>query len=177
MGTGARVIEVSGITINGYFEKEVIELNGLTPVNTFYKYNWLKMKVKQAGILGKNAGIITATAATDSTITCSIQADRNKSEQAIIMMPRSLEGLIKYFYVSAKNETLGAITYVTILTKEEGRVWKPEFEIDLTSNNPVFEDKNTGILPKINPLSLMKVSAISSDGSSEVYVNFRVKYI
>jgi hypothetical protein len=171
-GTGAHTVEVKGVTDKYLLESETVSLNGTTPVNTAKKYLWLKLKVKTASTGGKNAGTITATAATDGTVTCQIEADKNISEQAIVMMPKEVTGRMKFLSIATANVTGGAVTSVSLMTKKDGEVWVPEITIDLDSTTPTFRDFDSGVIPEFAPGTIVKFQAIASAGSSSVSVNF-----
>jgi len=133
------------------------------------------MQVKSAGSEGANAGLITATAATDSTITAQIEIGRNKAQQCIYLNINGPAKSINFFTVSAKNATAGATTQIEIWTKKPGEVWIPEITIELDSSNPTFTDTKSGFLPIVLPKTLIKIMATASAGSSSVNCSFEVK--
>ena len=104
--TGARTVRVYGLTSwtdmkspNGqplHEDYEDVTLNGQTPVNT--TKSWViihRMRVRTAGTGGVNAGTITATAATDGTVTAAILAGNGSTLMAIFGVP---EGWQHYIY-------------------------------------------------------------------------------
>lgn len=90
-GTGARTVKVYGLTAWTALEtSETITMAGATPVNTVNSYVIIhKMVVLTTGSGGTNAGAITATAATDTTVTAVIRAGIGQTEMAIYGWPSS----------------------------------------------------------------------------------------
>ena len=109
-GTGARTVRLTGILASGAESSETITLNGTSGVNSSGSYiHVTSLEVLTAGSGGVNAGIITATAATDSTVTCSIHTGHNVSSGAILFATRPGEQFqIRSVHVAAT--VLGAAT-------------------------------------------------------------------
>lgn len=89
-GTGARRIEVFGITDwdNGFDTHETVIMDGTTPVNTVNSYVVVhRVSVHNFGSGGTNAGIISATAAVDGTVSAMMHIGVGQSQMAIYAIP------------------------------------------------------------------------------------------
>ena len=84
-GTGLRTLEVFGLqTWDSIETSEIVILNGTTAVNTAKSYVIIhRMLGRTFGSGFENAGIITATAATDNTITAMVALGANQTRMAL----------------------------------------------------------------------------------------------
>ena len=99
--TGAREIEVFGLDRNGVEAFEFILMNGQSNVPTVREYIMIyRMSAVDWGSGEVNAGAITATADTDSTVTASITATNNQTGMAIYQIPADHEGYMTNFWGS-----------------------------------------------------------------------------
>lgn len=103
--TGATSVTVTGLTSWSTAEvSEVVNLNGVTPVNTANSYviiNTLEANASATTTqVGVNTGLITATAATDGTVTAVILAAKGRSQQAIYGLPSVQTLCIENYHAS-----------------------------------------------------------------------------
>jgi hypothetical protein len=89
-GSGAMTVLVEGLDASGVEQSETITMSGLLAVATTNTYSMVhRLTVATAGSGGANAGTISATAQTDSTITAQIAPGNNRSQMAIYKVPAS----------------------------------------------------------------------------------------
>lgn len=166
-GTGAKTVKVSGINGSGLNVTETVALQGVTPVNTVNAYLFInELVVLTTGSGGANAGLITATAATDSTITSQIEIGDNISKQAFYMSDKRSQ--VKNLYLSAINATGGAITRFTLSKKALGGPWVPYKMVELLSG---YQYNDTELIT-LKDNEKFKVTATVSAGSSSVVCTF-----
>jgi len=108
-GTGARTVQIWGLRNWDSAEiTETVTMNGTTPVNTANSYVIIhRMRCKTWSTAGPNAGIIKATAATDSTITSQMVAGAGSTQMAIYGVP-STQVLCLYRLYANLNRAGGA---------------------------------------------------------------------
>lgn len=111
-GTGARTVKVYGLTAWTAVEtSETVIMAGATPVNTTGSYVIIhRMVVLTTGSGGTNAGAITATAATDTTVTATIRASVGvgQTEMAIYGWPSTQKLYVTSFSASIQLSSAGA---------------------------------------------------------------------
>lgn len=101
LGTGVDEIELFGLDASGALQSEKVAVNGLTPVTTANTYTMVhRLAITKMGSSATgytNAGTITATAQTDSTVTCAIPVAKGQSTLGVYQIPASTDGyLLRY---------------------------------------------------------------------------------
>lgn len=95
-GTGARTVLVEGLDSSGDAQSETVTMNGTTDVPTVNTYTMVhRLTVLTVGSGGVNAGVITATAQSDLTVTAQIAIGNNRSQMAIYKVPASKTGYLR----------------------------------------------------------------------------------
>ena len=152
--TGATSITVYGLTSWTTAEvSEVVVLNGTTPVNTVNSYVIIHRMIATASAtttaVGINAGTISATAATDATITAVISIGQGQTQMAIYGVPSIQTFYLKRF-AAAMNDSTAAT--------------RIDMQIRVNPN------PNTQLLGFINKNDL----ELSNQGSSSVSVSYDI---
>lgn len=116
VGTGARTVRVHGLTSWTTAEtSEDITLNGTGSVNTTNSYVHInKMRVLTVGSGGTNAGAITATAATDTTVSAHMLAGQGKTQMAIYAIPSTKVAYLMGWRAGIKSATTTIIVNVVL---------------------------------------------------------------
>ena len=122
-GTGARTIEISGIS-GGVLTQETVSTHatdGTIAVQTVNAYQMIHRKeVLTVGSNGSNVGTITATAQTDGTITAQINPGNSQTRMAIVKIEDAKEGFMKFFYGSLlRDSPTGATAILEVWQKKD----------------------------------------------------------
>lgn len=125
-GTGARTVQVTGYNSSRALVSETVTLNGTTPVNTSNSFSHItEMRVLTVGSGGVSAGIITATAATDSTVTSSIPIAHATSMVPVLYpIEFGKQYRITSVWGSAGNAATGDFTVYLGLRKAGETLWR-----------------------------------------------------
>lgn len=120
-GTGARTIYIEGLDSSYNVQSETLSLNGVASVNTVNSYTMInRMYVATFGSGATNAGLITATAATDATITAQILAGFGQTLMAIYQVPNGYKLYINDISCDMNDITANTFIDILLLTKDYG---------------------------------------------------------
>lgn len=142
-GTGCRTVLIYGI--NGSYARvtETVTMNGTTPVNTVNSYLHIHlMQIQTVGSVGWNVGDITATAATDATVTCKIDATDGQSESAIYLVPTGYKAYIMRVRARMNNSTANSSANVGLYTIPFGLGMQIKTELGINNTGSSFIELN-----------------------------------
>ena len=171
-GTGARTVEVTGLNGSYALTTETVTLDGTTPVNTVNSYVIIhKMIAKTAGSGLKNAGQITATAATDATISASIEIGHNESLMAIYQVPAGKSLYVSSYFASVNANTTAKVD-LFLWVKHFGGLWQMFHMQGLDSAGAGHV--NHVFLPpvKLSEKDLLRISATTSANNTDISAGF-----
>lgn len=159
-GSGARTIQACGlVNWNSVEVSEEITLNGVTPVNTINSFVIIhRMKVLTKGATSSNIGVITATAATDGTVTAQINANLGQTEMAILGVPTIQKAYITGYYATAIKAASSLNASITLLVNPEPDVELLNF---LIKHRDGIETVGSNYIPQVfNPYFKVEGPAI-----------------
>jgi len=155
---------------------ELVALNGTTPVNTSNSYVIIhRMKCIYTAAKTTNAGTISATAATDSTVTALILAGNGQTEMAIYGVPSTQKALLHRWNCQIDKTTAAAVSAdFRLFVNENPNVQTTGFlrkdDMSLQSTGTSAFERVYAIPPVYSGPCIIKVNAIGSaadiDGES-----------
>lgn len=154
--TGALTMRVFGLDSAYALQQEDVTLNGTSNVNTANTYTMIhRMYVLTAGSAGRNLGNITATAATDGTVTAQITIDMNQTLMAIYQIPAGKKGYMNHWRGDL-NKTGGATKFAdfALMSKDDGAVWR------VRETTSVGSDGSTHFAIDITPPKVLAAKTI-----------------
>ena len=114
-GTGARVINISGLNFNGELFAEFVQMDGTTSVTTVNAYtSILSIEVVETGSLGSNDGVIyvgsgTVTTGVPATPYCAMRASTGLAETLSFTVPTAYEFEVEHVTIIPK--TIGTTSF------------------------------------------------------------------
>ncbi len=180
--TGASVVHISDcLDDTGALASEFVILDGTTPVNTVNSYIQLfRMKVLHAGSGGANAGIITATAATDATVSAQINIGNNQTLMAIYQIPEGYYGLLVGggLDLNKSGNTSGLMCDTRMLMQEYMGVWQVKDTTALAVDGTSVKTYNYDYPKKMSPLQSIKLQLTeTSDNNTDISGKFTILLI
>jgi len=170
VGTGAKSVRIWGVDQNGISANEVVRLQGTTNVPTTKKYAVINsMEVESVGSGGSNAGLITATATSGSTVSCGIVANANISKYAVWGNGTGGTRSITSLNITCANSGSDDTTIDFIIRKTSG-AQITMFSATVADNGTY---SNATPLPQIKPGEKLILKATAAGGTSNVaaYIN------
>jgi hypothetical protein len=169
-GTGAKSVRIWGMDNRGLIVSELVRLQGTTNVATTKQYAVINaMEVESVGSGGSNAGLITATATSGSTVSCGIVANANVSQYAVWGNGTNGTRTITSLNVICVNSGTADTTIDFIIRKKTGA--------NITMFSATVADNgtysNATPLPQIKPGETLILKATAASGTTNVaaYIN------
>ena len=172
--TGALTMRIYGLDSAFALQQEDVTLNGTTPVNTANTYTMLyRMLVLTAGSAGRNLGNITATAATDGTVTAQITIDNNQTLMAIYMIPAGVTGYMTNWHGDLLK-TGGATKFADfhLMSMDFGGVWRVRSSASTGSDGANVFQQHIKPYKSFSAKSLIKVVSNPSADAQDIGAGF-----
>ena len=162
---------------------ELVALSGTTPVNTVNSYVIIhRMKCIYTAAKTTNAGTITATAATDGTITAVIAVGNGQTEMAIYGVPSVQKALLWRWGCSIDGASAAAATVdFQLRVNENPNVQTTGFlrkeDVGLQSTGTNSFDRHWKIPPVFSGPCIIKVSGIGSAADIDAKAGFDLELV
>lgn len=177
-GTGARTVKVFGLTSWTTAEvNETVTLNGLVPVNTTNSYVIIhRIIVITSGSASVNAGIITATAATDLTVTAQIDVGQGQTQMTIYGVPSTQSFYLKALFASINDATAATRVDVEFRVNENPNVQLLNFvnrrDFQLANNGSSAYIRNLELPTKYVGPCIIKMQATASGADIDLSAGY-----
>lgn len=168
-GTGMRTILVKGLDAIGYPQEEIVIMAGVADVNTTKTYLRIyRMIGLTAGSGGKNAGVISATAASGGTVTAEIPVGDSQTQMAVFTVPKGVRGLLYRVYMDLLPNTPAAATVLAKLAFRSLDADAPEIikTINGVSALVPLNHRYHGVYPVIDELTDVKLRATEASANN-----------
>ena len=178
VGVGARTIRVYGLTAwNAAETSEDITLNGTGAVNTVNSYVIIhRMKVLTSGATSINVGAITATAATDNTVTAVIGIGDGQTEMAIYGVPSGYTFYLKRWGAAiGKGNTTVSANFKMLVNENASTQTKNYLrkdDVNLVSTGTSGVSRVYDIPPSFAGPCIIKIQAFASAADTDATSGF-----
>jgi hypothetical protein len=174
-GTGARTMQVWGLNAAGSEVTETVALTGQVPVNTANSYLYIrKMRVLTAGSGGTNAGVITATATVDNTVSSAIPIGLGESHEATFMVPSGYTALVVSWWCSVQGggTTRVDAALVGYTTAGNARVEYAHVAVQVGGTSSFRQDYPFPL--SFPALTIVKIRATSGSDNADVHAGMNI---
>ena len=171
-GTGALTVSVNGLDGSYAEVTETVTLNGTSAVNTANSYVIIhRMIVLTAGSGGTNAGTITATAATDATVTASIQAAKGQTQMAIYQVPAGHSAYL-YSYGGSYNGGSNSSVTIELYARPFGGAWNLKGSLGLMATGSNFGARTYRFPLRFSEKTIIRLAATTDTVNCNVIGHF-----
>lgn len=179
-GVGARTVRVSGLTDWDTAEvTETVTMNGTTPVNTSNSYVIInRIKVLTSGTTSINVGTITATAATDSTISAVIAVGYGQTQQCIVGIPSTQSLYLISLSGSINDNAAQSRLDMKLMVNESPNVsplnvlFITKHEMAIQNSGNSFVQMMFDIPYKVTGPAIVKLQGVASAADIDAYGKF-----
>jgi len=177
-------VQVYGLTSWSTTEtSELVAMNGTANVNTSNSYVIIhRMKIIPTASKTTNAGTITATAATDNTVTAAINPGNGQTEMAIYGVPSGQSALLHTWYCHIDKTSAAAATVDFEVrvnpnpnVQTTGFLRKQDISCQSTGSNSVIREFK--VPPKFDGPCIIKISGIASAADVDAESGFDLEIV
>jgi hypothetical protein len=176
-GTGARVVQVTGLDASYNRVVQNYNMNGVTPVVTAHTWTFMEsVIVVSSGTGQRNAGTITITATTDTTAQGPILPGFSTTSRSFFMVPAGYLGYIHQVLGASASGTAGTLTNIYINYMIDGtNTWvRPVIYRSRADGSASFA-YDINFPYQFPPKTLIKFSADTSNNNTVVDVFYQVE--
>lgn len=173
-GTGARTVTMYGLNASYVEQSETVTLNGTTPVNTVNSYVMIdRAIVATAGSGGTNAGVITATAAVDGTVTLYMTAGKAGTQLCVYIVPAGYTAYLMGYSFSA-NLSANALMQCELFVKPFGGVFNLKSTLNIDGGSDSIGSKKFERPDPIPEKSTIKLRVTTDTNNCDVSGHFEL---
>ena len=189
-GTGARVVNISGLDFNGGLFAEIIQMDGRTGVTTLNAYtSILSIEVVETGVLGSNDGVVyvgsgTVSSGVPATPYCAMRASTGSAETLSFTVPVSYEFEVEHVTIIPK--TIGTTSFTWGIEQQTNAPFytrTPVQQKRVLRYNAMYRDDRHAethfkypLLFRGGQVFTMQVSDLNSNGDIIAQVEGKLKY-
>jgi len=161
LGTGANTMEVFGLDDLFNFQNEIVNLNGLTTVNTTNQYRSIfLMIIRSAGILGENDGTIIARNQSNGDALAAINPSDNESLMTMFTIPSNKTGLLIRVWLGSGESNRAP--RISLKIKPFGQVFQTKIRISASAGHVDHQFKIPLILTEKSDIKIFGQAATGS---------------
>lgn len=167
-GLGARTVTVEALDSTYAAFTETVTMDGTTPVAMSTAAIMINhMEVLTAGASGPNVGVITATAATDATVTSAIPAAKGRCQGAIYQVPLGYDAYVTHFAGSIDGVATASVD-VEMFVKEFGATFTSHATLQFIGSGTTGRTMDFPVPHVVAEKGIIKAQATSDSNNVDV---------